>query len=537
MSWSQRALVAARCLGAGALVALSIPPYGWWPLAFVGIAMWDRLLADQRALVRFRRSWLVAATWLFPTMLWMWDLTPPGYVIAGSAYAAYFGAACAAIPAGRGRRLALPGAIVLAELARWSFPFGGVPLATLAMSQATTPLLPAAHIGGALLLSGLVVVGGVALSAAWERQWQPALVATAVLVGTVGVAMALPRAEVIDEIDVAAVQGGGEQRTRARDTDAREVFERHLEASEQIALPVDLVLWPENVVSVDGELVDNVEHEELLELAARLDAPVIIGTTEGVSDENFRNASVVYSPDGTAEERYDKVQRVPFGEWVPFRPLVESLAGDAGLPRRDAVIGEEPAVVATQAGTMGLSISWEVFFSSRAADAIGNGGEVLLNPTNGSSYWLTQVQSQQVASSILRAVETDRWVVQAAPTGFSAVVTPDGEVLQRTGTEEQAVLESTVERRRGLTPAVRFGAAPVAFGALVAIVAAWQLSRRPRWEDDPAADPGPTRGTDGGSSGSDPAAGDRSGKRETTDGTTDISATEPPREGPIPTGG
>ena len=60
---------------------------------------------------------------------------------------------------------------------------------------------------------------------------------------------------------------------------------------------------------------------------------------------------------------------------------------------------------------------------------MADGAELVVNPTNGSSYWLSIVQTQQVASSRLRALETDRWVLQVAPTGFSAVVTPDGRVL------------------------------------------------------------------------------------------------------------
>jgi apolipoprotein N-acyltransferase len=57
-------------------------------------------------------------------------------------------------------------------------------------------------------------------------------------------------------------------------------------------------------------------------------------------------------------------------------------------------------------GPVGVVISWEVFFPDRARDAIGHGGEILLNPTNGSSFTGTQVQAQQVASSQLRAIET-----------------------------------------------------------------------------------------------------------------------------------
>ena len=98
---------------------------------------------------------------------------------------------------------------------------------------------------------------------------------------------------------------------------------------------------------------------------------------------------------------------------------------------------------------LGVVISWEVFFPDRARDAIGHGGEVLLNPTNGSSFTGTQVQGQQVASSRLRAIETGRWVLQAAPTGFSAIVSPGGDVLHRTGISEQGVLQGVIERRTG----------------------------------------------------------------------------------------
>ena len=73
-------------------------------------------------------------------MFWMWDLTKPGYVIAGVLYASYFAVAAALCPPGRARWIALPGAVLLAEVARWSFPFGGVPLGNLGLSQAAAPL-------------------------------------------------------------------------------------------------------------------------------------------------------------------------------------------------------------------------------------------------------------------------------------------------------------------------------------------------------------------------------------------------------------
>ena len=87
-----------RAVAAGLLLAASVPPWGWWPLAFVGIAMWDRLIAERPWRSRLLRSTLVASAWLYPAFLWMWDLTAPGYIVAGAVFALYFGIATIAVP-------------------------------------------------------------------------------------------------------------------------------------------------------------------------------------------------------------------------------------------------------------------------------------------------------------------------------------------------------------------------------------------------------------------------------------------------------
>ncbi|MGZ4682788.1 MAG: apolipoprotein N-acyltransferase [Acidimicrobiales bacterium] len=495
MSWTRRLILPGRCVLAGLCIAASVPPWGWWPLAFVGIALLDRLIADQPWKRRFRRTWLVAAGWLFPALFWIWDLTAPGFVVAASLYAAYFAVAAALCPPGRWRWLALPGLFLLAEVARWTFPFGGVPLGTLAMSQAAAPLGQTARLLGAYLVVLLVVAGGIALSAAWERDWKVAGGIVSLLVVLYGLALVAPKGHDVGPLRIAIVQGGGPQHTRAADTNPRDVFERHLQASKLVTQPVDLVLWPENVVAVEGHLSDNRENGELSRLAQRLDSTLVIGATEGITDKHFLNAAIVYNPDGSVGARYDKVRIVPFGEYVPFRGLIEKLAGpNSGLPERDAVAGTGPAVLPTPVGTMGVVISWEVFFPSRARDAIGNGGEVLLNPTNGSSYWLTIVQSQQIASSRLRSIETGRWTLQAAPTGFSAIVTPDGEVTQRTSISEQAVLQQTIQKREGQTISTVVGPWPTLAWAVLSIAAAWFLQRRRPADTDELERPEPASG-------------------------------------------
>ena len=348
-------LVFGRCVLAGVCIAASIPPWGWWPLAFVGIAIADRLIAGHGWARRFRRMWMVAAAWLAPGMIWMWDFTAPGYVVAVAIFAAFFGVAAALCPPGRARWIALPALITLAEMARWRFPFGGEPLATLAMSQADAPLGQTARLAGSYLLVAFVVLGGVALSAAWERDWK---VSGGIVLGLVAVgllAAVAPRGHDVSHLRVAVVQGGGPQHTRAEDTDNWVVFQREVKATEMIKGPVDLVLWPEDVVGLEGTLDQNPHYkDELSRLARQLHTTMVVGVTEDVSPTHFRNAAVVFNPDGSVGDRFDKVRRVPFGEYVPFRSLVEKLAGaNSGLPDRDAIAGTKPAVLHTQVGTLG----------------------------------------------------------------------------------------------------------------------------------------------------------------------------------------
>jgi apolipoprotein N-acyltransferase len=255
------------------------------------------------------------------------------------------------------------------------------------------------------------------------------------------------------------------------------VFRRHLDASAAISTPVDLVVWPENVVDVEGPIGANPEGAALSALAEELDTTLVAGITEGVDSRTFVNVAQVYLPDGSTGDRYEKVRRVPFGEYVPMRSFIEWAGGtDTGLPSRDAHAGTGPAVLHTPAGPLAVAISWEIFFTNRGRDGVLHGGEILLNPTNGSSYWLTEVQSQQVASSQLRAIENDRWVLQAAPTGFSAVVDPDGALVERTGISEQAVLEHVVGERSGDTIATLIGPNPVVAASALLVALAWWLA-------------------------------------------------------------
>jgi apolipoprotein N-acyltransferase len=136
---------------------------------------------------------------------------------------------------------------------------------------------------------------------------------------------------------------------------------------------------------------------------------------------------------------------------MPLRDLLHALGAPTDLVPRDAVAGTGPAVLELPGGVkLATVISWEVFFGGRANEGVEAGGDAIINPTNGSSYTWTVLQSQQVASSRLRAIEQNRWVVQVAPTGFSAFISPSGDVYDRTSISEQQVITRSIELHGGI---------------------------------------------------------------------------------------
>jgi apolipoprotein N-acyltransferase len=469
--------VVTRAVVAGLLLAASLPPWGWWPLAFAGLVMLDRLIADQPVWARFRRGWLVAAALLFPSLSWLVTFTAPGYVIAAAYYAAVFALACMACPpSAPGRWIALPGAWMLAEAWRGRWPFGGVPVSRLAMGQIDNPLVHVVRLGGSLLLDLATVAVGVAVAAAIARRWRFAVVTGVAVAGVIVWGALAPTGYDIGSRRVALVQGGGPQGTRFFETDPSVVFQRHVDATDAVHPPVDMVLWPEDIVNIEGPVTNSKEGAVLSEIARRLHTNLIVGVVEG-DGNRFHNAQVAIDPEGNFVDRYEKVRRVPFGEYVPLRGLLEPFAGSS-LIERDALVGADPPILQTPAGRFGVSESWEVFFPDRTRAAIRAGGEVLLNPTNGASFHGSIVQTQQVAASRLAAITNGRWVLQAAPTGFTAIINADGTVEQRTSISERRVLEGTVQRRTGETIATRVGDWPALILAFALVGLGWLVEFR-----------------------------------------------------------
>jgi apolipoprotein N-acyltransferase len=387
-----------------------------------------------------------------PGLWWMRDFSLPGYLAATLLETAILAGGLALVRC----TAAFPAALVLVEAVRGSWPFGGLPISGIDLGQVDGPLAAAARIGGRLLLVALVGMGGLALAGLARRRWLPAVAVAAAVVAVAGLGHVAPDGSVDRRLTVAAVQGGGPRGVRAVARDPAPVLQRHLEATARVRPPVDLVLWPEDVVDVEQEVADTPQGRALAQLADSLDTTLVAGVVQDEEEDRFRNSAVPWGPDGTLLERYDKVHRVPFGEFVPARGFFDALADLSAVPR-DAIKGRGPGVLETPVGRLAVVISYEVFFADRARDGVRAGGRIVLVPTNASSYRDAQIPAQEVAVARLRAIETGRWVVQAAPTGYSAVIDHRGRVLAQSGLGGAEVLQAGVDLRTGRTLFVTLG--------------------------------------------------------------------------------
>ncbi len=462
---------------AGLLVAASMPPWGWWPLGFAGIAMYGSM-AVRRKEKTFSTGFLFAAAWFLPSMAWMWFLSAPGYIVAVLIFCVMHGIAsfiAARISTNdNSHRSALVICHSLAEALRLSFPFGGVPLATLAIGQVSGPLADLAPLMGVIGISTATLY----LALTHRKFRAICVVGFLVLLGsTWNSTHSAGRT-----LNLSIIQGGGEQGTHAIDTNPRDVFDVHMAVTKTLQpnSQRDAVIWPENAINItnQGLFFDSPEYIEIAQQARRLNVPFVVGITEDAGERQFTNAQVVVNIDGSVSGRYDKVRRVPFGEYMPMRSLLKAIGAPTDLVPRDARAGDSRGWLDVADTRASVAISWEIFFGGRVNEGIADGATFIINPTNGSSYTWTILQTQQIAASRLRALEQGRDVVQISPTGFSAFIDSSGEVHERTTISEQQVVERSIQLRSGRTLYSHMGNAVYIWALLIGF--AWLARLRAR---------------------------------------------------------
>ena len=197
----------------------------------------------------------------------------------------------------------------------------------------------------------------------------------------------------------------------------------------------DLILWPEasTPFAVRGDASAQAFADSL---AARAHTPLLLGSViienPGAANERWFNGALLVTPaGGVQKEFYAKRQLVPFGEFVPLRPIFGWLSkfvpigGDfeRGLEAAPLVmpLKENPAV-------FGPLICYEDIFPQLARGSVRSGAEVLAVLTNSAWYGEGGAAYQHAAHAVLRAVETRRPVVRCGNGGWSGWIDEFGGV-------------------------------------------------------------------------------------------------------------
>ena len=328
----------------GLIAAASLPPFGFWPMGPLGVAMFLLALEDHPWSRRAATGLCFGLGLLVPGLWWAQHFNWFGAVALMAIESLFFAAAAIATCPGRGRTLSAIGALTLAEAARESWPLGGLPIGGLPLGQVGGPLLPIARLAGPAGMVMAVVV-----------------VAAGARIVTTGLAARSAHAP-----DAARrfVHGLG----------LLGLVVIQLAAAQHVPTGTRLTVLPEDVVGLPGPLRGSWQLVALRAQARRISTTLLAGVTSPVGSTRFANTVVALGPTGRIIGSVTKVHRVPFGEYVPARSLVSRVADLSAVPR-DATVGTRPEVLLTPAGHLGVLISFETFFSSLGATLVAHGAD------------------------------------------------------------------------------------------------------------------------------------------------------------------
>jgi apolipoprotein N-acyltransferase len=473
---------------AGVALAAAFPPYDLWPLSILAVAVLSALARGRTAR---QGAWLGFALGFpfFAVLLnWLhvigWD-TVVGLSLVQALFFVPLGAGLAVTSRLPGWPLWAACLWVAEEWARDRVPLGGFPWGRLAFANTSTPFTPLAALGGAPLVTFAVALTGALL--AWaalrllpvprERNARPRRDLVLPAAGALGLAAAVAVAgyavpvptDADDVVTVAVVQGNVQQAGMDFLGRPMMILDNHVEATLELADDIgagrvdrpDLVLWPENASDLDPYREPEA-RAAIEEAVAAVGVPILVGALvdHPTEDGYVENRGIVWDPETGPGDSYTKQHPVPFGEYVPFRDQLSAVISRLERVPRDFYPGEEPGVLDVGPARLGDVICFEVAYDGIVRDTVNAGARALVVQTNNATYGRTGQPEQQLAMSQLRAVEHGRAVVTAATSGISAVVAPDGRVLQQTEEFTQDVLVAELPLRDGRTVADRVGAAP-----------------------------------------------------------------------------
>ena len=443
----------------GVASAFAFEPVGWWPLMPVAIAGLCELLLRAPSLRRaLLIGWLfglgqfvVGLNWIATAFTFQAEM--PHWlgwvaVVLLSLYLAVYPALAAGLAwrLGRGAPvrllLALAGAWAITEWLRAGI-FTGFAWNPIGVTLAPTPLLESSALIGTYGLSMMVVLMGGAIWLEAHRKY----LAGVLIVLLALILWAMPGARVsethIAVKPVRIVQPNIGQQDKWRPGFAEEAARRlaGLSARGQEDASRRLLFWPEAAITEPLEDARSTEHQAMAQFA-RTRAGSLVGPgdyllTGGISLNADRgrvtgatNSVFVLGQSGQVVGRYDKAHLVPYGEYLPMRPLLSSIGLSRLAPGDvDFTPGPGPRSITLPGwGRVGFQLCYEIIFSGHVVDD-RNRPDVIFNPSN-DAWFGSWGPPQHLAQARLRAAEEGIPVLRSTPTGISAIIDARGAIVK-----------------------------------------------------------------------------------------------------------
>jgi len=473
---------------AGAASAFAFEPTGLWPLLLLAFALLCELLVRTKTLGRaLLIGWAFGVGQFSVGLNWIQfaftfqDKMPHwlGYiaVVLLSLYLAVYPAMATGLAwrFGRSDRTALvmvlAGSWAVTEWLRGTM-FTGFPWNPAAAALVSTPLIRVTPLIGTYGLSGLAVLLGGALFLAYHRRWLPLVL----IAGGTGLVTALPASSVpadpLTVTNVRIVQPNIGQEDKWRKVFADQAAERLARLSTSADARTNrLVLWPEAAV-VEPLEIDQIDTiRRAMVPFERLRAATSVGQTDllvtgGLALVADRNGEIVgatnsvfaLKPTGELVGRYDKSHLVPYGEYLPMRPVLSTIGLSRLAPGDvDFAAGPGPRTIDLPGfGKMGVQVCYEIIFSGHVVDW-QNRPAFIFNPSN-DAWFGSWGPPQHLAQARLRAAEEGIPVLRSTPTGISAVIDARGHVVKSLPWRTAGVIDAMLPAAaKAPPPFARFG--------------------------------------------------------------------------------
>ena len=498
-----RGSVLAALCGA-ALLVLSFQPFDWWPLVLPGVALSLVALRGRRLSAAFGIGALTGAAFFGVHIQWITVYLGPLPLVGLTGLMAVwwgFGGMLLTLTWRLGERMRgtwarlvavpalLAGVWTLRESLASTVPWGGFSWGRLAYSQASSPLGDTASWVGAsgltFLLALVAAVLAVLVLARGTLVRRRVVVGAAIAVGLV----AVPAFPIVESgtVRIGAVQGDSEAGLLASYAEG-DIIGQHAEATELLeGEQMDLLVWPENAGEQQPQ--DSPASSRIIDDVQQLvDAPVVLGavTYETDGDEVLEYNSLLLWDEGVQAE-YHKRHPVPFAEYLPerdlFGPILDALGFLDLIPRDYSLDPTSANAFEIEGVSYGLAICFDIIDDALVREMVaGHGAQIILAPTNNADFGEGSWENvQQLAIAQLRAQEAGRALVNVSTVGTSAMVLPDGSMVDRLPQYEPGAMIETLPLSDTVTPAMAAGAAierAIAIATLGALLGLAILGRR-----------------------------------------------------------